>query len=154
MQFQGRILASITQRVRERITLGRTRTPSVEFGRDSYPFPPIAVWEYVTYRRYQIGIQFVTPYGFGDPQYVKFSETLDIAGGGPRFGVKEVNFGPPIRQRLREQTACQATQSGSATGLGTYPEIPPPIWPQALRTAEPRITKKNPWFEEAIGCEI
>lgn len=102
-------------------------------------FPNYQGGEYCTYRKFQIAIQFQTLVA-DTVTYLKFSENLQIDGGGEVYGVKEVNFGPGTRQRLRTHSKCVATQSGSAVGRNVFPDIPQPIWPDALRTTEPRIS--------------
>lgn len=102
-------------------------------------YPNYQGGEYFSYRKFQISVQFATAFG-ATPTYLKFSETLSIEGGGPTFDVKEVNYGPGVRQRLRTHTKCTATQSGSAVGRFNFPKIPEPLWPHALR-ADPKISK-------------
>jgi hypothetical protein len=65
-------------------------------------------------------------------QYMTFTETISIRGGGEKYGIREVNVGPGVRQRLRTHSTCFATQSGSAVGYLGKPQPPPPIWPYAL----------------------
>lgn len=106
----------------------------------TFAFPNYQGGEYAAFRKFQISVQFATRFG-QTPTYIKFSESLSIEGGGESFDVKEVNFGPGVRQRLRTHTKCTATQSGSAVGRNNFPTIPDPIWPQALK-GEVKITKK------------
>lgn len=102
-------------------------------------YPNYKGGEYLTYRSFQITVNFQVP--TASLRYIKFSESISIEGGNARYGVKEVNFGPGVRQQLRTHTKCIATQSGSATGRNGFPIIPPPIWPHALRDSRPKITK-------------
>lgn len=81
---------------------------------------------------------------------MSFSERITISGGGMRWGCIEVNRGEGVRQLLRTHGLCRATQSGSATGLYAYPDIPPPIWPYALVEQFPELTLENP---ETYGGE-
>ena len=104
-------------------------------------YPNYQGGEYCTYRKFTISLNLKTPFGAKALKYLKFSESLSIEGGGSLYGVKEVNFGPPVRQRLRTHTKCTATQSGTAVGRDDYPPIPPPIWPNALKSDEPKINK-------------
>lgn len=103
-------------------------------------YPNYKGGEYWSYRQFQIRVEFYTPYGLAF-QYARFTEQLSIEGGTASFGVKEVNFGPGVRQRLRTHTKCSATQSGSAIGKNFFPPIPPPVWPFALSYTEPKITR-------------
>lgn len=103
-------------------------------------YPNYRGGDYVTYRSFQIAVQFTTPIG-PTPKYSKFTETLSIDGGCPVFGIKEVNFGTGVRQRYRTHSKCVAVQSGSAVARNNFPEIPPPIWPFALKSQLPKITK-------------
>lgn len=102
-------------------------------------YPNYRGGEYVTYRQFQIAVSMTLPVG-PTPQYTRFNETISIEGGGPLYGVKEVNFGEGVRQRLRTHTKCIAVQSGTAVSRFQHPEIPPPIWPFALKTV-PKISK-------------
>lgn len=102
-------------------------------------FPNYMGGEYCTYRKFTISVQFQTL--LQHLIYTRFSETISIDGGGASHGVKEVNFGRGVRQRLRSHTKCVASQSGSASARLRFPDIPPPIWPHALRGQEPKITR-------------
>jgi hypothetical protein len=95
--------------------------------------------EYVTYRSFQLRVKF-SMIPAATVIYQRFTETLQISGGGPTFDVLEVPFGEGIRHRTRTHSKCTATQSGSAVTRFRFPEIPPPIWPQALAKAFPDET--------------
>lgn len=101
-------------------------------------YPNYQGGEYCTYRKFQITLQFQTP--FASLNYIRFTETLSIEGGGQVFGVREVNFGPGTRQRLRTHAKCTATQNGTAVARNRFPQIPPAIWSYALRNTEPKIS--------------
>lgn len=103
-------------------------------------YPNYKGGEYITYRQFQISLQILTRFG-ATPNYIRFSETLSISGGAETYGVKEVNYGPGVRQRLRTHTKCTATQRGTAVGRSVFPRIPPPVWPFALKSSEPSIDK-------------
>jgi hypothetical protein len=103
-------------------------------------FPNWKGGEYATYRSFQIQVQFEEPYR--RLEHLRFSETISIEGGGERYGVKEVNNGPGVRQRLRTHTMCKATQQGIIVSRGSYPKaLPLPIWPFALVDQRPKIQK-------------
>lgn len=110
-----------------------TRFPTYETG---------ARGQYVNYR--DVTLEFRGQVPLSANQYISFSETISIQGGGARFGCKEVNFGPGVRQRLRTNTTCLATQSGSAVGYLVLPPVPPPIWPGALVDQFPDFDQTNP----------
>jgi hypothetical protein len=99
--------------------------------------------EYVTYRTIQIQADFILVPAAGYPAYTFFEETIKVSGGSPKYGVKEVNFGPGVRQQLRTHSKCTATQSGTARSLNRPVIVPPAIWPQAL-VEEGEYTEKSP----------
>lgn len=104
-----------------------------------YAAPNYQGAEYVTYRTFQLRVQFSLIPGVA-VNYIKFTETLQISGGGPTFDVLEVPFGIGVRHRTRTHSKCTATQSGSAVARFNLPQIPPPIWPHALAKANPDET--------------
>jgi hypothetical protein len=99
--------------------------------------------EYVTYRTIQIQANFILVPSTGIPQYTFFDETIKISGGSPKYGVKEVNYGPGVKQQLRTHSKCIASQTGTARSIGQLPIVPPAIWPQAL-VEEGDYTEKTP----------
>ena len=104
-----------------------------------YAAPNYRGGEYVTYRSFQLRVTFsLVP--AATVNYLKFTETIQISGGGPTFDVLEVPFGVGIRHRTRTHSKCTATQSGSAVARGRFPDVPPPIWPQALSKEFPDET--------------
>lgn len=106
-------------------------------------YPTTKGAEYCTYRSYEIRVAAVIRVA-GAPLYIEFEEQITISGGGGRWGVKEVNEGPGVRQKLRTHAKCTATQSGRITQLGRYPVAPPPIWPYALESEHPDIVRLPP----------
>jgi hypothetical protein len=92
-----------------------------------------------TYRLAVTGIRFI-----GRGQYMSFSERIQISGGGARWGCLEVNEGYGVRQQLRTNAKCVATQSGSAVGYLSMPSPPPPIWPFALVDELPDLGETGP----------
>ncbi len=103
----------------------------------------------VGYRTYTVGVEGVMPV-IGRSMILQFSETISIRGGGKRWGVREVNNGPGVRQQIRTHTACTATQSGSMTMYIGEPQIPPPIWPYALVDELPDLDTPNPVSESGL----
>jgi hypothetical protein len=71
-----------------------------------------------------------------------FTETIQLSGGGPLFGILPTITGLPRRALLRQATEFRATQSGSAVGRLAYPFPMAPIWPGALKMA-PTITRTS-----------
>lgn len=114
-------------------------------------FPTGRRAQLVTHRDIEIVVQGRVPTLFGYSNYVSFQETITISGGGRRWGCREVNFGPGVRQQLRTHSKCVATQSGTAVGHLARPPIPPPIWPQALVTEFPDTTDVTPKLTGAGG---
>lgn len=77
---------------------------------------------------------------------VSFTESLVVSGGQPLYVVKEAVNGPPQRQLVYPSSAYVATQSGEAVGFLGYPQIPGPMFPDAMRGGRdnPRISKRSP----------
>lgn len=86
--------------------------------------------EYVTMRTFNVAIEGTYLVGSA-PEYDDFQEAVSFVGGGPLFGLLEPLRGKPIKQQWKEQTIYRATQRGRAVGLLSYPEPPPPLWPEA-----------------------
>jgi len=107
-------------------------------------YPTARKGEMVTFRTIEIAVTGRVPALFGWSNYLSYQETITIRGGGRRWGVREVNFGPGIRQLLRTNSKCIATQSGSAVGHLYRPAIPPAIWPNARVDELPDITDVSP----------
>ena len=104
-----------------------------------YAAPNYRGGEYVTYRSFQLRVTFSLVPG-PSVTFTRFTETIQISGGGPTFDVLEVPFGIGVRHRTRTHSKCTATQSGTAVARFKFPEPPPPIWPQALAKAFPDET--------------
>lgn len=98
--------------------------------------------QYVNFRDVEVEIRGTVP--LPSLQYLSFSETIVVRGGGAKFGIREVNVGPGVRQRLRTHTTCTATQSGSAVGYLVQPSPPPPIWPSWLLDEYPEVSVVGP----------
>lgn len=102
--------------------------------------------EYTTYRRYRVVIAARIPY----PQVpadalLSFHESLSFHGsGGPRFVFRQPLNGFPQKQLVADATVCRVRQRGSAVGLGAYPPVPLPLWPEAEKEDERRIDYQNP----------
>ena len=100
-----------------------TRRPSFPTGRDG---------EHSTFRTYGISLEAEIKIANPATALRDFSETISFSGGGPKFGHLEPNVGIPQKQKLKQNTVFKAVQSGTATGLYVRPNLPYPIWPQAL----------------------
>lgn len=109
-------------------------------------FPEGKNAENVNYRSYRVAVSGIRIVRAGmQLKYKSFTEQIQIRGGGRRWGLVEVNNGPPIRQQLRTHTICTATQSGSYVSLlGLTEEIPPAIWPYALVDEFPDYSETSP----------
>jgi len=107
-------------------------------------FPDGGSGEYVSYRTYTVAVKGIRPILAGQSIYIDFTENLSIRGGGMRWGCREVNRGPGVRQQLRTHTTCFATQSGSSILYVGNPIPPPPIWPHALVDQLPDIDGSGP----------
>lgn len=100
----------------------------------------------VTWHDLEIEVTALVPTTFTD-RLVSFSEELTVSGGGTRYGHLEPLDAAPIKQRLKQQTIYKATQSGSAMGLFSRPDvsvIAPPIFPADLVEQNPTISKRSP----------
>ena len=98
--------------------------------------------ELSTFRNWAVSVEA----DFFDPSLdlVAWTETISWEGGGPRSVWLEPLNGPPQQQLANEQTTFQATQTGSATGLYSYPIPPAPIWPAAEHVERRRLTQTLP----------
>jgi hypothetical protein len=69
--------------------------------------------------------------------FLQFTESVSFKGnGGPIIVYQPVAQGQWIPQQTSETSLFRATQSGSAVGLYQYPDIPAPLWPEALINQE------------------
>lgn len=100
-------------------------------------FPDGLHGEYISYRTYTVAVEGIRPITSGQNLFIEFQESVTISGGTARYGCREVNRGPGVRQQLRTHSTCVATQSGFSTLYIGYPQPPPPIWPNALVDEEP-----------------
>lgn len=100
--------------------------------------------EYATRRSFAVQVSAEVPVRGSLAAVMNFSETLSTFGGGPRYAHVETALGFPIKQRLRRATTYQATQSGTATGYGMYPSVPPPLFGESNLVQAPRITRRSP----------
>lgn len=100
--------------------------------------------EMVSYRSYSVAVEAMRPVFGNQSLFVDFQETIDVKGGGAKFGCSEVNYGPGVRQRLRTHSTCTATQTGSATYWLGWPTAPKPIWPFALVDQYPDVSIDSP----------
>lgn len=99
--------------------------------------------EYSTFRSYSIVAEATYNYAAPVSSLVSFSETVSIRGGGPVYAVVETVEGPAERQKIRNFSACRATQSGQAVGRFDYPPVPAALFPDFLKE-DPVITRTGP----------
>jgi hypothetical protein len=88
--------------------------------------------QYATVRTFLVTLEAEVPVTSPETALVSFRETLELTGGGPRYGHLEPLVGWPIKQLLRRHTVFRALQRGEAVGWLAYPAAPPPLWPAAL----------------------
>ena len=101
--------------------------------------------QYATWRKATITLEAEYP---GGDNLLQFQETLRFSGnGGRRERCIETANGPPQRQVLNQRTIARATQSGSAIGLLSEPQFPPPIWPQLELYDLREVTRVGPQFD-------
>ena len=87
-------------------------------------------------RSYTFEVEGETPLTSGNV-LLTFTESVSFKGnGGPIIVYQPVAQGQWIPQQTSEMSLFCATQSGSAVGLYQYPDIPAPIWPDALINQE------------------
>jgi hypothetical protein len=108
-------------------------------------FPASDAEVYATGLSYRVVFEAVQFVGAGS-DLLQFDEELTEDPGGATYVYVggAVNFAE--RQLATQQKTYKYTQSGSATGLLTYPSIPPPIWPFAMMQA-PRVALSSPQFK-------
>ena len=95
-------------------------------------FPSNKDAAYVTYLPYTIGISYEQSKNDEVFALKSFTESLQFAGGGPKYMHLETATGLPQKQLVRQNTIYTAVQSGSAVGMYREPVPPAPIWPNAL----------------------
>lgn len=106
-------------------------------------FPDFRGAAYVAYLPYSITVVGEVPISSRATNLLRFTESVSRSGGGPRFGVRETLNSRPVVQTLRRFTKYIATQSGTASGLYSYPVPPTPINPGALIEA-PEVSYTTP----------
>lgn len=82
--------------------------------------------QYTTYRDYRITAE--AEYSVSSSNILNWNETLSFSGGGPLVVWLPALTGPPQRQIARQQTTYKCQQSGTATGLASYPAAAPPLF--------------------------
>lgn len=101
----------------------------------------------VTYRTAQITLRatvFDKLSGLEALGILAFQEDLQWEPAGFLMGHVQTLRGAPVKQLLYEQTPAKCQQIGSAVGIKDWPNIPPPIWPFALKTGRPWFWKGHP----------
>lgn len=78
---------------------------------------------------------------------VEFDDNLEFIGGGPRFEFIETLAGPPVKVLAAQQTTYKGMQSGNAVGIGGYPGIPAPVFPEHEHISRRRIRKGSPQYD-------
>lgn len=110
----------------------------------NWAFPSNAGRLYHTSCPYSITVYAEQPVGNGSP-ILAFNETVDDQGTG---GWEKVFVGgainPPEEQIGQQYSTYRYTQSGSAMGLYGWPQVPPPLWPFALKRQRPKIQRSSP----------
>lgn len=120
---------SVTPHVlRSSATMGGVRI------RKPLSFPEFRGPELVTYRTFTVELGATISFALSGAgsAIVEFEETLSIEGGGPVYGHLEPLTGKPVKQTLKKQSVCRATQAGRIVGFDSHPSLPPPIFPSAL----------------------
>lgn len=73
---------------------------------------------------------------------LNFNETISFRGNtGAKYVIRTPRNGLPVKQLVSQATPAFATQSGSSSAAGGYPEPPKPLWPDDLLNESEEITK-------------
>ena len=80
----------------------------------------------------------------GNPIMEFREEVIDVGSGGWERVHVGGTINPPEEQIGTQFNVYRYQQTGSAVGLYDYPQIPPPIWPAALKRPNPRKVKSSP----------
>jgi len=81
----------------------------------------------------------------GGSDVVSYTESLSYEGnGGQRFVVIETMEGPPVVQRVNQQTMCRCIQEGRCVQRYTKPTAPAPLYPDREQGSLRRITPSVP----------
>ena len=99
--------------------------------------------EFATLRSFQFTAEAEYPLSGTASLLLDFHETLSFSGGGAVYAMRRAINGPPQRQLVYAQTEYRCTQQGMAIGYASYPVVPGPKFPAALRES-PRIDRKAP----------
>lgn len=114
-------------------------------------FPTTDRGEYATLRHFEA--EFEAEYAYPNlapfAQLLEFTETLSFEGGLPIYRHRLAVEGDNQKQLVYPQDTFRAVQSGTAKGRITYPLVPGPIWPFALKEA-PKITRTSPRLDGLI----
>jgi hypothetical protein len=110
--------------------------------------------EYVNQRTYEITLDTLLPTDEnGNPKkpnpggqglVLQFSQQFSFSGGGPLFTHLVSLTGLPQKQILAQYTPFKATQSGTARGLGTWPQFPRALWPSDEHLEQRQQTRSDP----------
>jgi hypothetical protein len=100
--------------------------------------------EYSVHRSFSVTVEGVFEFEANTNDVTNFNESVTIQGGGARRQLVEFISGYPQEFQLCEYTIVTATQTGSATGRDTYPDIPDPLWPANEDLTKRSITKNSP----------
>lgn len=109
--------------------------------------------EYSTFRTYSIGLEILEKITI-NTNAIDFTETLSLSGGGPRHVFLQPLNGLPIKQRVAEATTYKAVQSGQATGLFSYPRIPPPLFPAFEHRDQRQISMTSPETQDNLRTQF
>lgn len=98
-------------------------------------FPRVEGAVYATFVSFEFTVEASYLYGKGPAlarvvPILTYTETVSISGGGRRMGLIETLNSAPVKAVVCPATVCRATQRGTATGLGGYPGVPGPLWPE------------------------
>jgi hypothetical protein len=98
--------------------------------------------EYTSYVSYQLAVEGEV----FDPNnaVISWRESLSFSGGGPAVVWLETLNTQPQPQITKQYTTYRATQSGSATGLYSYPIVPSPLWPQFEIQNQRNVSETGP----------
>ena len=75
---------------------------------------------------------------------LSFQESIDWEASGTERDVIKTLRGPGVPQTTCQIVPTRVRQSGTAVGLRSHPDRPPPIWPTALMRSRPTFRKQSP----------
>lgn len=113
--------------------------------------------ELTTFRTYAIRVEAEVAFAelsLVTPLILKFEESFNTTGtGGPKVGFLPTLTGKPQKQQLQQYTSVTLVQSGLSVGLGAYPAVNTPLWPDDEHVDRRQINKSPNRKRNGVGLE-